>query len=43
MSFKMKARSVKKENVPASEFAIPADYKQVTMEELQGMFGGGGQ
>jgi GLPGLI family protein len=42
MSFKLKARSVKKENIPASEFAIATDYKQVTMEELQAMFSGGG-
>lgn len=42
MSFKMKARSIKKETVSESEFTIPTDYKQVTMEELQGMFGGGG-
>jgi len=42
MSFKMKARSVKKESVPETEFTIPTDYKVVTMEELQGMFGGGG-
>ncbi|NWJ51564.1 MAG: hypothetical protein HXX14_11930 [Bacteroidetes bacterium] len=42
MSFKLKARSVKKETIPATEFTIPTDYKQVTMEELQGMFGGGG-
>jgi GLPGLI family protein len=43
MSFKMVARSVKKENIAASEFVIPADYKQVTSEELRTMFGGGGQ
>ena len=42
-SLKMTARSVKKENIAASEFAIPADYKQVTTEELKTMFGGGGQ
>jgi len=42
-SLKMTARSVKKENIAASEFVIPAGYKQVTTEELQTMFGGGGQ
>jgi GLPGLI family protein len=42
-SLKMTARSVKKENIAASEFVIPADYKQVTTEELKTMFGGGGQ
>ncbi len=42
MSFKLKARSVKKESIPASEFDIAADYKQVTMDELRDMFGGGG-
>ena len=42
-SLKMVARSVKKENIAASEFAIPTDYKQVTTEELKTMFGGGGQ
>jgi GLPGLI family protein len=43
MAFKMVARSVKKENIAASEFVVPADYKQVTQEELRNMFGGGGQ
>lgn len=43
MAFKMVARSVKKENIAASEFIVPADYKQVTQEELRNMFGGGGQ
>jgi GLPGLI family protein len=43
MSFKMTARSVKKETIPASEFVISSDYKQVTQEELRNMFGGGGQ
>ena len=42
MSFKLKARSIKKENIAETEFTIPTDYKVVTMEELQGMFGGGG-
>ena len=43
MSFKMSARTVKNENIAATEFAIPADYKVVTTEELRTMFGGGGQ
>jgi len=43
MAFKMVARSVKKENIAASEFVVPSDYKQVTQEELRNMFGGGGQ
>ena len=42
-SLKMTARSVKKENIAASEFVIPTDYKQVTTEQLKAMFGGGGQ
>jgi GLPGLI family protein len=42
-SIKMTAKSVKKENIPASEFVIPADFKQVTQEDLRQMFGGGGQ
>ena len=41
MSFNMVARSIKKENIPASEFVIAADYKPVTTEELRTMFGGG--
>jgi GLPGLI family protein len=40
MSFNLVARSIKKENIPASEFVIPTDYKQVTTEELKNMFGG---
>ena len=43
MSFNMIARSIKKENIPTSEFVIAADYKQVTTEELRNMFGGGGE
>ena len=43
MAFKMTARSVKKENIAASEFVVPADYKQVTSEQLKTMFGGGGE
>jgi len=43
MAFKMVARSVKKENIAASEFVVPADYKQVTTEQLKTMFGGGGE
>ena len=42
-SLKMTARSVKKENIAASEFVVPADYKQVTTEQLKTMFGGGGE
>jgi GLPGLI family protein len=40
---KMTAKSIKKENIPASAFAIPADYKQVTGDQLKTMVGGGGQ
>ena len=43
MSFKMTARSIKKENIPDSEFVVPTDYKAVTTEELKTMFGGGGE
>jgi len=43
MSFKMVCRSIKKETIPATEFAISSDYKQVTADELRNMFGGGGQ
>ena len=39
---KMTAKSIKKENIPASVFAIPADYKQVTSDQLKSMVGGGG-
>jgi GLPGLI family protein len=42
-TLKMTARSVKKENIAASEFVIPAGYKQVTTEQLKTMFGGGGE
>jgi len=43
MSFNMVARSIKKENIPASEFTVGSDYKQVTTDELKTMFGGGGE
>lgn len=43
MSFNMIASSIKKENIPASEFVIATDYKQVTIEQLQTMFSGGGE
>lgn len=34
------AKSVKKEDVSDSKFLVPDDYKEVTKEELQQMFGG---
>lgn len=44
MSFRCVARSIKKEDIPASEFVIPADYQPTTMEGLKSVFGGmGGQ
>lgn len=42
MSFNMVARSIKKGSIPASEFVIATDYKQVTAEDLKNMFGGAG-
>jgi GLPGLI family protein len=40
MKMVVTAHSVKTEKVPDSKFAIPADYKEVSKEELQQMFGG---
>ena len=42
-SMKVTAKSIKKENIPASEFAIPTDFKKVSQDDLQTIFGGGGQ
>ena len=42
-TIKMTAKSVKKETIPESEFVIPTDFKQVTQDDLQTIFGGGGQ
>jgi GLPGLI family protein len=41
MKMKLEAVSVKKENVPDSEFVVPEGYKELTREEMQNMFGGG--
>ena len=41
MKMKLEAVSVKKENVPDSDFEIPEGYKELTKEEMQNMFGGG--
>lgn len=41
MKMKMEAVSVKKENVPDSEFVVPDDFEEMTKEEMQNMFGGG--
>lgn len=35
------AKAVKKEQVAESKFIVPADYKEITKEELQKMLGGG--
>jgi len=40
---KMTAKSIKKENIAASMFAISAEYKQVTSDQLKSIVGGGGQ
>ena len=40
---KMTAKSIKKENIAASVFAISAEYKQVTSDQLKSIVGGGGQ
>lgn len=37
------AKEVKKGGVKDTDFLQPADYKEVTMEELMNMFGGGGE
>ena len=42
-SLKLTAKSIKKENIAASEFAIPSDYKQVKPDQMKSMFNGGGQ
>lgn len=41
MKMKFTVTSVKKGGVKDSDFELPEDYKQVTQEELQNMFGGG--
>lgn len=41
MNMKFMAKSVSKEKVDASKFAIPSDYKITTKEEISKMFGGG--
>ena len=42
MSLRCVARSIKKEDIPVSEFVIPTDYQLTTMEGLKTMFGGAG-
>ena len=42
-SLKLTAKSIKKENIAASEFAIPSDYKQVKPDKMKSLFNGGGQ
>jgi GLPGLI family protein len=41
-TMKYSAVSVSKKSLPDSDFAIPADYKLTTKEELRSMFSGGG-
>lgn len=41
MTMMFTATDVDKGNVSKSEFEVPEDFKQVTKEELQSMFGGG--
>jgi GLPGLI family protein len=41
MKMKLEAVSVKKENVPDSEFVVPDGYQELTKEQMQNMFGGG--
>jgi hypothetical protein len=40
VEYKVMARSVTRESVPASEFEVGSDYKQMTVAELQKFFGG---
>lgn len=42
-SLKLIAKSIKKENIAASEFTIPSDYKQVKPDQMKSMFNIGGQ
>ena len=41
MTMKLEAVSVKKENVPDSDFVVPDGYQELTKEQMQNMFGGG--
>jgi GLPGLI family protein len=41
LTMQLTAKSVSKEKVDAGIFAIPADYKLMTLEEMQKMYGGG--
>jgi hypothetical protein len=41
MKMKMEAISVDKKKVSDKEFEVPEDYKKVTQQELENMFGGG--
>ena len=41
LTMQLTAKNVSKEKVDAGIFAIPADYKLMTMEEMQKMYGGG--
>lgn len=40
-SMKLTAKSVKKESIPETDFAIPAGFKEVSQDDLKTIFGGG--
>jgi GLPGLI family protein len=43
MNMKLTATSIEKKSLPASLFVIPSDYKQISKEEFQNLFGGAGE
>jgi hypothetical protein len=43
MNMKLTATSVEKKSLPASLFVIPSDYKQISKDEFQNLFGGAGE
>jgi len=42
MEFKVTAHTITKEKIPASEFEVSADYKVMTVADIQKLFGGAG-
>jgi GLPGLI family protein len=40
VTMKFTAISIEKKNISDSEFEVPGDYKVMSKEEMQGMFGG---
>lgn len=41
-NMRMTAKTIESQKIDDSNFAVPADYKETTQEELRKMFGGGG-